>query len=146
MERRSSDTTKSQTTTLAPSAAEISAQMEKIVGRPDFQRARRLREFLRFVVNERLDGRADNLKAYTIGLEVFDRPDNFDPITDTIVRVNAGKLRHALERYYLGPGRRDKILISIPKGQGAETSSAHGPSADRVRGRAASECHHLGHS
>ena len=117
MERRSSDTTKSQTTTLAPSAAEISAQMEKIVGRPDFQRARRLREFLRFVVNERLDGRADSLKAYTIGLEVFERPDNFDPITDTIVRVNAGKLRRALERYYLGPGRQDKILISIPKGR-----------------------------
>jgi len=117
MERRSSDTTKSQTTTLAPSAAEISAQMEKIVGRPVFQRARRLREFLRFVVNERLDGRADSLKAYTIGLEVFERPDNFDPITDTIVRVNAGKLRRALERYYLGPGRQDKILISIPKGR-----------------------------
>jgi len=57
------------------------------------QKTTRLREFLRFVVNEGLEGRADNLKAYTIGIEVFDRPDNFDPITDTIVRVNAGKLR-----------------------------------------------------
>jgi adenylate cyclase len=91
--------------------------LEKIVGSPDLQNASRLREFLRFVVNEGLDGRADSLKAYTIGIEVFDRPDNFDPITDTIVRVNAGKLRRALERYYLGPGRQDKILISIPKGR-----------------------------
>ncbi len=109
MERRSSDTTKPETATLASSVAEISAQMEKIVGRPDFQKARRLREFLRFVVNEALDGRSDNLKAYTIGVEVFDRPEDFDPITDTIVRVNAGKLRRALERYYFGPGRQDKI-------------------------------------
>ena len=87
------------------------------MGRPDFQKARRLREFLRFVVNEALDGRSDNLKAYTIGVEVFDRPEDFDSITDTIVRVNAGKLRRALERYYLGPGRQDKIHISIPKGR-----------------------------
>jgi len=91
--------------------------MAKISGSPGFQKATRLREFLRFVVNETLDGRADNLKAYTIGLEIFDRPENFDPVTDTIVRVNAGKLRRALERYYLGPGRQDKILISIPKGR-----------------------------
>ncbi len=117
MERRSSDTIRTQTTTLAPSAAEIRTQLAKIFDSSSFQNASRLREFLWFVVNENLHGRADDLKAYTIGLEVFDRPDNFDPITDTIVRVNAGKLRHALERYYLGPGRRDKILISIPKGR-----------------------------
>jgi adenylate cyclase len=114
---RSTDKTRPEADTPAPTVAEIRTQLEKIVGSPDFQNASRLREFLRFVVNEGLDGRADNLKAYTIGIEVFDRPDNFDPITDTIVRVNAGKLRRALERYYLGPGRQDKILISIPKGR-----------------------------
>ena len=114
---RSTDNTRPEADTPAPTVAEIRTQLEKIVGSPDFQNASRLREFLRFVVNEGFDGRADNLKAYTIGIEVFDRPDNFDPITDTIVRVNAGKLRRALERYYLGPGRQDKILISIPKGR-----------------------------
>jgi len=114
---QSTDKTRPETDTPAPTATEIRTQLAKIVDSSSFQKATRLREFLRFVVNERLDGRADNLKAYTIGLEVFDRPDNFDPITDTIVRVNAGKLRHALERYYLGPGRQDKILISIPKGR-----------------------------
>ena len=117
MDRRATDKNKSRPDTAAPSAAEIRTQLAKIAGSPGFQKATRLREFLRFVVNGKLDGRADNLKAYTIGLEVFDRPENFDPITDTIVRVNAGKLRRALERYYLGPGRQDKILISIPKGR-----------------------------
>jgi len=117
MGHRPTDKIQSGATTPAPSAAEIGAQLEKIVKSQGFQKATRLKEFLRFIVNERLDGRHDNLKAYTIGLEVFDRPENFDPITDTIVRVNAGKLRRALERYYLGPGRQDKIHISIPKGR-----------------------------
>ena len=117
MGRRATDKNESRDDTAAPSAAEIRTQLAKIAGSSGFQKATRLREFLRFVVNEKLDGRADDLKAYTIGLEVFDRPENFDPITDTIVRVNAGKLRRALERYYLGPGRQDKILISIPKGR-----------------------------
>jgi adenylate cyclase len=117
MDRRATDKIQSRADRSSPSAAEIRTQLAKISGSPGFQKATRLREFLRFVVNERLDGRADNLKAYTIGLEIFDRPENFDPITDTIVRVNAGKLRRALERYYLGPGRQDKILIAIPKGR-----------------------------
>ena len=103
--------------TSTPTAAEIRTQLEKIVSNPDFKSAARLRDFLRFVVNEGLDGRADNLKAYSIGIEVFDRPEDFDPITDTIVRVNAGKLRRTLERYYLIQGKQDRILISIPKGR-----------------------------
>ncbi|MDX2502264.1 MAG: hypothetical protein QNL14_17415, partial [Deltaproteobacteria bacterium] len=78
MDHRAKDKNKFRDDTAAPSAAEIRTQLEKIVGSPDFQNASRLREFLRFVVNEGLDGRADNLKAYTIGIEVFDRPDNFD--------------------------------------------------------------------
>ena len=101
----------------APSGPEIKRQLARIFESPDFQKAKRLKEFLCFVVNEKLGGRADKLKAYTIGLEVFDRPESFDPITDTIVRVNAGKLRRALERYYLGLGRQDEILITIPKGR-----------------------------
>ncbi len=117
MERRATDKNKSRADSPAPSAAEIRTQLAKIAGSPGFQKATRLKEFLHFVVNEKIDGRTDNLKAYTIGLEVFDRPENFDPITDTIVRVNAGKLRRALERYYLGPGRQDKIRISIHKSE-----------------------------
>ncbi len=114
MNQRATDKSRSEVDT---SATEIRGQLAKIADSPGFQKAKRLRDFLRFVVNETLEGQSDSIKAYTIGLEVFDRPDNFDPITDTIVRVNAGKLRRELERYYLGLGRQDKILISIPKGR-----------------------------
>ncbi|MDJ0915641.1 MAG: hypothetical protein QNI95_18885 [Desulfobacterales bacterium] len=78
MEGRATDKNKSSADRSAPSAAEIRTQLVKISDSPGFQKAARLREFLHFVVNEKLDDRADNLKAYTIGLEVFDRPGKID--------------------------------------------------------------------
>ncbi len=78
MDRQATDNNKSRDDTAAPSAAEIRTQLAKIAGSSGFQRATRLKKFLHFVVNEKLDGRADNLKAYTIGLEVFDRPGKID--------------------------------------------------------------------
>lgn len=48
---------------------------------------------LRFVVGETLAGTGSRLKAYTIGIEVFARPPDFDPQADPLVRVEAGRLR-----------------------------------------------------
>lgn len=76
----------------------------------------RLKSFLRFVVEETLDGGADRLKGYTIALEVLGRGARFDPQNDPVVCMEAGKLRRCLERYYLGLGRDDAIRIEIPKG------------------------------
>ena len=63
-----------------------------------------------------MDGRAERLKAYTIGVDVFERAEDFDPHTDTIVRVQAGKLRQRLDLYYAKEGREDPLRIHIPKG------------------------------
>jgi TolB-like protein len=49
-------------------------------------------------------------------VEVFGRDSSFDPQNDPIVRVEAGHLRRALERYYLTAGRADPVTIVIPKG------------------------------
>lgn len=117
MKQRPTDKTSLRAISKSPDAAEIREQLNKIIGSRDFRKARRLRDFLAYVVNVALEGNSAKLKAYTIGVEVFERPENFDPITDTIVRVNAGKLRRALERYYSGPGRQDDVLISIPTGR-----------------------------
>ena len=116
MVRLSVDRNAPESPSIAPSVTEIRAQMDKICDSSIFVNSSRLIDFLRFIVNEALHDRSKNLKAYTIGLEVFERPESFDPIADTIVRVNAGKLRRALERYYLGPGRQDKVHIVIPTG------------------------------
>jgi adenylate cyclase len=64
-----------------------------------------------------LAGRSDQLKGYTIAQEVFGRGEEFDPALDPIVRIEARRLRRALERYYLVAGGRDAVHIDIPKGR-----------------------------
>jgi adenylate cyclase len=77
----------------------------------------RQRRLLSYLVTEELEGRGDRLKAYSIATEVFGRPADFDPQQDSIVRVEVGRLRQALERYYLTDGKTASVVISIPKGQ-----------------------------
>ena len=98
------------------SAADIREQLKRILASADFAKSERMSRFLTFVVEQTLAGHSDRLKGYTIGLEVFDRPDDFDPQIDSIVRVEAGRLRERLSRYYLGDGASDPVRIDMPKG------------------------------
>ena len=91
-------------------------QLGQIVGSPEFSQSERLQSFLTYVVVETLEGRADRLKGYTLGIEVFGREEDFDPAIDCIVRVEAGRLRSRLKSYYMEQGRDDLILIELPKG------------------------------
>lgn len=95
---------------------EIRKQLARIVSCHEFASSDRFGSFLEYLVNEVLDGRAMNIKAYPIGLEVFDRDPDFDPQADPIVRVYAGRLRSKLEAYYSGDGINDPVKIEIPKG------------------------------
>jgi adenylate cyclase len=99
-----------------PSADEIKGQLERILSNPEFAVPERDRAFLRYVVSEALAGRADKLKAYCIATEVFARSEAFDAQNDPVVRIEAGRLRRALERYYLVAGGADDIVIDMPKG------------------------------
>jgi|GEM_PF-144910 len=99
-----------------PSIPEIESELARIVDDPDFDASPRNRDFLRFVVSETIAGRGERIKAYTIAVEVFHRDEGFDPQTDPIVRIEAGRLRRSLERYYMLGGRDDAIRIDIPKG------------------------------
>lgn len=91
--------------------------LEKICNDKLFKDTTRMKRFLSYVVKETLAERQGRLKGYAIGLEVFDRPEDFDPQADTIVRVQAGQLRRRLDLYYAGSGRSDPVRIIIPKGQ-----------------------------
>lgn len=71
---------------------------------------------LQHLVHEELAGRGDALKAYVIALDVFKRPNSFDPAKDSIVRVEMGRLRQSLDHYYTTSGQFDEIRITIPKG------------------------------
>lgn len=110
--------------------AAIRQQLDRILASPEFHATDKMRDFLRFVVEEKLAGRSHKLKGYTIALEVFGRGEDFDATNDPIVRIQAGRLRRALDRYYLAAGAHDPILIDIPKGRYIPRFSAlPGPSA-----------------
>lgn len=98
----------------APEA--IQAQLDRILESADFRSSESLRAFLRFVVEETLAGRTHEIKAYTVAVRAFNRNPDFDPQTDTIVRVQARRLRRALDHYFLTEGVDDPIRISIPRG------------------------------
>ncbi|MDI4664233.1 hypothetical protein K9U40_07785 [Xanthobacter autotrophicus] len=94
----------------------VRAALERVLAAPDFTASPRLAAFLRFVVEATLEGRADEIKGYTIAVEALGRPPSFDPQSDPIVRVEATRLRRALERYYTTAGIDDPLIIDIPKG------------------------------
>ena len=96
--------------------AHIRAQLERVLASQTFANSERLSRFLRFTVEETLQGRGDQVKEYLLGLEVFDRNQSYDPRTDPIVRVEAGRLRSKLGEYYDNEGRNDALLIQYRKG------------------------------
>src|SRR5215510_10608049 len=94
----------------------IRHQLGRILNSGPFHQSRRRQRFLEYLVTETLAGRGDRLKAYNVALEVFDRPETFDPTVDPLVRIEAARLRQKLREYYGTDGRDDPIHIDLPKG------------------------------
>ncbi|MEO0915993.1 MAG: transmembrane adenylate cyclase, partial [Pseudomonadota bacterium] len=94
----------------------VQQQLERILSSSQFVDTTRLARFLKYLVDQTLAGNDDALKGYSIGLDVFDKPDDFDPAIDTIVRVQASKLRSRLDLYYATDGAEDPLRILVPKG------------------------------
>ena len=94
----------------------IREQLDRILKSDQFVQSRRRQRFLEYIVHETLAGRGERLKGYSVALEVFDRPETFDPVADPIVRIEAGRLREKLCRYYDTDGMSDPIRIDLPRG------------------------------
>lgn len=94
----------------------IVSELEAILASRYFCNSRRYPALLRFLVEKTLDGRADELKERTLGIEVFDRPPTFDTNSDTIVRYTAGEVRKRLQLYYTELGHNPGIRIALPIG------------------------------
>src|SRR5262245_19070884 len=88
----------------SPCAADDRAELQRVMNSVHFSTSDRNRRFLDYVIEETLAGRAERLKAYTIATMVFGRPESFDPQLDPVVRIEARRLRRALERFYLIEG------------------------------------------
>ena len=94
----------------------IRKELGRIVNSWEFYASRRMRDVLTFLVEETLADRGPEIKAYKIATEVLDRPSDFDPQTDAVVRVVVGKLRKRLDKFYSLRGALGPVKISIPVG------------------------------
>jgi hypothetical protein len=83
---------------------------------PTFRRKPRVSAFLEHAVRETLDGNEIRLKEYSIAVSVFGRPEDFDPRMDSIVRVEARRLRQTVDIYYSGEGAEDTVFIQFRRG------------------------------
>jgi TolB-like protein/Tfp pilus assembly protein PilF len=99
-----------------PTPEAVIAELDKILSSEAFAHAEGQQSFLRYIVEQSLQGHADQLKEYTIGLDVLHRKPSFDPRRDNTVRVKARKLRWSLSKYYETEGLHDTVRIDFPVG------------------------------
>jgi hypothetical protein len=95
---------------------DVRKALEKVTASPILAKSPQLVNFLTYTIEETLAGRGDRLKAYTIATDALGRGADFDPQIDPIVRVEAGRLRRALDAYYADEGRHDRLVIDLPRG------------------------------
>lgn len=100
----------------SPNNFEIRKELHRILGSSRFSSSQRSREFLRYVVEETLAGRSAKLKGFTIAVDVFGKPRDFDSSTDPVVRVEARRLRQRLAEYYMTDGAPNPVHIELPVG------------------------------
>jgi TolB-like protein/Flp pilus assembly protein TadD len=99
-----------------PSPDAVRRELAGILSSEAFKRAERMGHLLEYLVGQTLAGRADPLKEYAIGTEVLGRPETFDPRTDSVVRVEAHRLRARLAAFYAVEGADDEVVIELPRG------------------------------
>ena len=98
------------------SPGEVQEQLQRIESSAGFRSSARLQRFLRIAVERTLAGQTDQLKEYAVGRDVFQRGERYDPRTDSIVRVEARRLRSKLQQYYQTEGASDPVVIRFPSG------------------------------
>src|SRR5260370_4141860 len=96
-------------------------QIEKLLASDSLQGAESLCKLLRYLATQTLEHPGASPKEYQIATEVFGRQQDFDPHVDSMVRVQAGRLRTKLAEYYASEGLEDSLLVEIPKGTYALT-------------------------
>ena len=101
---------------IPPSNEEIRDELRLILASDLFLRSKRLTRFLSYIVEKTLRGESGDLKEYQLGIEVCTRKNSYDPRIDPVVRVEARRLRAALDVYYAQEGRENHLRIMLPKG------------------------------
>ena len=108
------------------------AQIEKLLGSHSLRGSESLCKLLHYLAHHSMEHPGTSPKEYQIATEVFGRQENFDPHVDSMVRVQAGRLRTKLAEYYSSEGAEDPILVEIPKGTYALTFHPHHAPASKT--------------
>ena len=109
------------------SKVRVETQLARILANPSFGRSAAMSSLLRHLVGKALAHETENLKEYSLGIDVFRRGPDFDPRIDPIVRVQARNLRARLDDYYRHAGAGDPILVELPKGSYIPVFRANAP-------------------
>jgi hypothetical protein len=91
-------------------------QINRLVGSHALHGSESLCKLLRYLAKHALDHPGTPIKEFQIATEVFGRSADFDPQLDSMVRVQAGRLRSKLTEYYSADGLEDPIVVELPKG------------------------------
>ena len=102
-------------------APEITAErkrraLEQVLQSHTFRRSDQLRNFLRYVCEMEIAGRATHINEYLIGVDALGRGAGYSPSEDSSVRSRAYELRQKLQKYYLSECRDPELQIEISKG------------------------------
>ena len=113
------------------------SEVQALLASGIFNRAPNLVQILTYICSKYFDGLRDEIKEYNIAVEALGRPADFDQKRDSIVRVEAHRLRKRLREYYEKEGAGHLVRIEIPSGQYAprfivKETAALGPAAPRA--------------
>src|SRR5215470_15150449 len=108
------------------------AELQAVLGSPAFARSPALSHLLSYLCEKTFAGETDQIKEYSIAVDVFGRPDSFDQDIDSIVRVQANRLRKRLAEYYNGEGASHRMRITVPVGQYVPLFEEVSPASSQV--------------
>src|SRR5579862_3584936 len=94
----------------------LQSQVQRILQSKAFRTSEVQRNLLAYLAEKSIAGTADNLKEYTLGLDVFAKPASYDPRQEAVVRMHVARLRQKLAEYYRLEGTEDPIIVDLPKG------------------------------
>ena len=102
--------------TLLPEAQQERAELKFVLSSTTFAKSPNLARLLQFLCLKYLEGKSADLKEYNIGVEALGRPPDFDPTTNSIVRVELHRLREKLNKYFETEGNNDPVVIRLQPG------------------------------
>src|SRR5258708_36678739 len=92
------------------------AQIQRILQSKAFRTSEIHRNLLSYLAEKSVSGSADGLKEYTVGLDVFAKPDSYAPRQESTVRMHVARLRRKLSEYYRTEDADNPIVVERPKG------------------------------